>query len=407
LDYCANDVITTEQVFHSRKQDYVARQILASLSGLLINDTTQRHAAKIIFGDAKKAQEEFVYTDLSTIFPGYQFEFGKSTFMDEVVGEGGYVYAEPGMYSSVAVLDVASMHPTSIEMLDLFGPYTKAFSDLKRARVAIKRKDYDSARRMLNGALKPYLASEDDAAALSDALKLVINIVYGLTSASFDNPFRDKRNKDNIVAKRGALFMILLKKAVQDKGFQVVHIKTDSIKIPGATPEIIDYVIQIGKDYGYDFEHETTYEKMCLVNDAVYVAKDLKGKWTAVGAQFQEPYVFKTLFSGEEVTFDDLCQTKTVTTALYLDFGGDAPHFVGRAGLFVPVLEGTGGGTLLRGKEDKFHSVGGTKGYYWREAAIVRDLGLEETVDMEYFRKLGDAAIKSISSHGDIEWFRS
>ena len=42
--------------------------------------------------------------------------------MGEEVGEGGYVYAEPGMYTNVALLDVASMHPTSIEELnDLLG----------------------------------------------------------------------------------------------------------------------------------------------------------------------------------------------------------------------------------------------------------------------------------------------
>jgi hypothetical protein len=37
--------------------------------------------------------------------------------------------------------------------------------------------------------------------------------VYGLTSAHFPNMFKDNRNVDNIVAKRGALFMIDLKHA--------------------------------------------------------------------------------------------------------------------------------------------------------------------------------------------------
>ena len=410
-EYCANDVITTEQVFNDRKQDYVARQILASLSGLSVNDTTQRHTAKIIFGDVRDPQKEFVYTDLSRDFPGYHYEAGKSTYQDEVTGEGGYVYAEPGMYSNVAVLDVASMHPTSIEILDLFGPYTKRFSDLKTARIAIKRRDYAAARKLFDGALDPYLGSEEDAKALSNALKIVINIVYGLTSASFINPFRDPRNKDNIVAKRGALFMIDLKHAVRSRGFKVVHIKTDSIKIPDADQKIIDFVIEFGRNYGYDFEHEVTYEKFCLVNDAVYVAKTADGEWTATGAQFQHPYVFKTLFSKEEITFEDLCEIKTVTAALYLDFTEGAaagePHFVGRAGAFVPVKPGTGGGQLLRGKDGQFHAAGGTKGYLWREAVIVKELGLEGDIDMTYFSKLADAALANISQYGDAEWFRS
>ena len=100
---------------------------------------------------------------------------------------------------------------------------------------------------------------------------------------------------------------------------------------------------------------------------------------------------------------------KTVTTApSYLDFGQGDPHFVGRAGLFVPVREGVGGGTLLRGKEDKFHAVTGTKGYSWMEAAVVRELGLEEAVDL--WTTSGNLSMQRSSAspeYGDIEWFRS
>lgn len=406
-DYCANDVITTEQVFEARKQDFVARQILAELSGLLVNDTTQRHTAQIVFGNDRNPQEKFIYTDLSELFPGYHYEGGTSTYKGEITGEGGYVYAEPGMYTNVAVLDVASMHPTSIDLLNLFGPYTARFSALKEARIAIKRKDYAAAKRMLDGRLEPYLGADGDAKALADALKIVINIVYGLTSAGFPNAFRDPRNKDNIVAKRGALFMIDLKEAVREQGFNVVHIKTDSVKIPDATPEIIQFVMDFGKKYGYDFEHEVTYEKFCLVNDAVYVAKTGQGEWTATGAQFQHPFVFKTLFSKEPIEFDDYREIKTVTTALYLDFGDGDPHFVGRAGAFVPVKPGTGGATLLRGKDGLFHAAGGTKGFEWREAVAVRQLGLEDTINLEYYRKLTDAALANLANFGDTEWFRS
>jgi len=406
VDYCANDVITTEQVFEDRRQDYVARQILAELSGLSVNDTTQRHTARILFGDDRRPQEKFVYTDLSGLFPGYKYSAGKSTYRDEEVGEGGYVYAEPGMYANVSVLDVASMHPTSIELLNLFGPYTKGYAQLKEARIAIKRGDYDAARKLFGGALAKHLGNERDAKALAYALKIVINIVYGLTSAGFDNPFRDLRNVDNIVAKRGALFMIDLKHAVQDKGYKVIHIKTDSIKIPDADQAIIDFVIDFGKQYGYDFEHEETYTKFCLVNDAVYIAKSVTGEWTATGAQFAEPYVFKTLFSGEEVTFDDLVQTKTVTTALYLDFeDGNDPQFVGRAAGFVPVKPGTGGASLLREKDGKYHSASGTKGWHWKEAPTVKELGLEDEVDMTFYLKLANDAITAISKQGDYEWF--
>jgi energy-coupling factor transporter ATP-binding protein EcfA2 len=412
-DYCVNDVVATEATFKARKQDFIARLILSELSGLTPNDTTQQHTAKIIFGDDKRPQDKFIYTDLSEMFPGYTFDFGKSSYRLEDPGEGGYVYAEPGIESNVALLDVVSMHPTSLICLDMFGPYTYKFKELLEARVAIKRKDFKSAKKMLNGVLAKYLENEEQAADLSYALKIIINIVYGLTSASFDNKFRDPRNKDNIVAKRGALFMIDLKHAVQGKGFQVMHIKTDSIKIPDATPQIIEYVKEFGKKYGYEFEHEETFEKFCLVNDAVYIAKTSEGEWVATGAQFAHPYVFKTLFSKEAIEFKDLCETKAVSTALYLDMNENLPdgehdyHFVGKVGEFCPIRPGGGGGVLLREKEGKYNAATGSKGYRWMEAEMVKALGKEEFIDKSYFAALVDDAVDTISVFGDFEEFIS
>ncbi len=426
VEYCVNDVVSSEKVFEARKQDFVARQILAGLSGLTVNDTTAKHTAKIIFGNDRNPQRSFVYTDLSKDFPGYTFDAtrkpNKSDYRGEDPSEGGYVYAEPGVYHDVAVLDVASMHPTSIRQLNLFGEYTPNFAALVDARLAIKHGDFDAARKMLNGKLAPFLTDEADADALAYALKIVINIVYGLTSAKFDNPFRDLRNVDNIVAKRGALFMIDLKHEVQQRGFTVAHIKTDSIKIPNATPEIIEFVTEFGKKYGYDFEHEATYERMALVNDAVYVAKygwaekeKLIGTWTAVGAQFQHPYVFKTLFhDGEGLGFDDFCETKQVQQGImYLDFDGAKPmasvsppasmHHVGRIGRFVPVKDGYGGGHLYRVQDDKSYAVAGTKGFQWVEAELAKDLP-HDAIDMDYFDGLVTSARNAIEKYGVVDF---
>lgn len=416
VEYCVNDVVATEAVFESRRADFKARQILTELSGLTENDTTQRHTAKIIFGNDRDARKSFIYTDLSKEFPGYIFDAGKSEYRGEDPSEGGYVYAEPGIYEDVAVLDVASMHPTSIIELNLFGEYTPNFEDLMTARLAIKHGNYTEARKMLGGKLKPYLEDSKDAEELSYALKIIINTVYGLTSAKFDNPFRDVRNKDNIVAKRGALFMIDLKHAVQELGYTVAHIKTDSIKIPNADQHIIDFVTNFGDKYGYVFEHEKTYDKFCLVNDAVYIARD-GDKWNAVGAQFQHPYVYKTLFSKEDLIFDDLCETKQVAQGLiYLDFDFvnkpmfdyKGAHFVGKTGRFVPVTEESGGGILYRVKDDKHYAVTGTKGYFWMEAEHVKMMGEDaysRIIDQSYFENLADAAVKAIKKFGSFEEF--
>jgi hypothetical protein len=422
IGYCDNDVAATEATFKARKADFLARQILAELSGLTPNDTTQNHTAQIVFQGERNPQRDFPQVDLKDEFPGYTFDHGKSDYRGENPGEGGYVYAEPGMHTNVVLLDVESMHPSTIEILNHFGPYTKNFSDIKAARVAIKNKDFDKARKMLGGKLAPYLVDETAAKELSYALKIAINIVYGLTSASFKNAFKADWNKDNIIAKRGALFMIDLKHEVQARGFTVAHIKTDSIKIPNATPEIIQFVMDFGAKYGYKFVHEATYEKMALVNDAVYVAKygwaedeRLIGKWTATGAQFQHPYVYKSLFSHEPIEFRDLCEAKSVQSALYLDFteGDEASQdkgdlkFIGKTGLFTPIMEGKGGGLLLREKDDKFYAATGSKGYRWMESHTVQDSHKEHDIDDTYFRELVDEALANLAKHGDVEWFLS
>ena len=438
-DYCGNDVDATECTFDYLAGDWAARQILAELSGLSVNDTTNQHTIKIVFGNDKKPQSQFIYPILSERFPGYTFENGVSTYRDIVTGEGGRVYAEPGMYADVAVLDIASQHPTSIEQENLFGRYTKNYSDLKKGRIAIKHEDFNTLKTLLSGKLIPFIeeALGDNPrftlTDVSNGLKTALNSAYGLTSARFDNPFKDPRNKDNVVAKRGALFMIDLQYAVQEKGFKVAHIKTDSIKIPNATKEIIEFVTNFGKNYGYDFEHEATYEKMCLVNDAVYIAKyasketcihlygyipkDCKnhsGEWTATGAQFAQPYVFKTLFSHDLITFEDKFETKTVMVgSLYLDMNEDLPdgehdyHFVGKAGAFCPVGSGCGGGVLLRVNGDKYYAASGSKGYRWLEAEMVESLGKENDIDRSYYDALVDNAVEDISKYGDIEWFMS
>jgi hypothetical protein len=464
-EYCDNDVIATETLFYSKKRqaDFVAREILADLAGMTVNDTTNTLTTRIIFG--KEKHPRLVYTDLATgksdaivevepdiltdtniinAFPGYEWVKGDDGQMHNMfrgtdLGKGGYVYAEPGMYTNVALLDVASLHPHSAVAMNYFGEYTKHFNDLMDVRIYVKHGEYEKAKGLFGGKLAKYLDDPQQAKALAQALKIAINSVYGLTSASFDNPFRNPKNVNNIVALRGALFMRTLQDEVQQRGFTVAHIKTDSIKIPDATPEIIAFCMDFAKKYGYTFEHEATYERMCLVNNAVYIAKYMDadqckarygyapgdnaeegGEWTATGTQFQVPYVFKTLFSKEPIEFSDLCETKSVSKgAIYLDKNEDLPDgehnyiFVGRVGQFCPIIPGAGGALLLReagvkpNGEMKYDSVTGAKDYRWLESEMVYQLHMEESIDKTYFNKEVDDAVKEISKYGDFEWFAS
>lgn len=493
ITYCCNDVIATEAVFEHNIADFNAREILSDLSGLTINDTTNSHSKRFIFGREREPQKEFVYTDLSTIFPGYEYNKfgidrnrynpdakivnGKSIYKGQDPSEGGFVYAVPGVYGKVGLYDIASMHPTSIECLNLFGDkYTARFSSIKNARLAIKHLSHayknndqneierisDELTGMFDGKLVKYIGNPELLDPLSGALKIVINSVYGLTSAKFANEFKDPRNVDNIVAKRGSLFMIDLKEACVKKGYTVVHIKTDSIKIANADDSVRDFVMDFGKKYGYNFEHEATYDKMCLVNDAVYIAKysndqvnseKKRGTWTATGAQFAHPYVFKKLFSHEPIIFKDKCETKTVTSSLYLDMNEDYDdvsllekeldkrikmektgknarlnpdlkewskddliskikeghnyQFIGRAGSFCPIKPGCGGGVLYREQDGKYYAAVGTTGYRWLESEVVKELDKEKDIDLKYFDKLVQDAAEQILLYADLDWFCS
>lgn len=453
-DYCENDVFATEATWDANQADWRARQILAKWAKMTVNDTTNSLTTRLIVGKDKNPQEKFVYTDLSTIFPGYEYNpfgfpkekykegvkivRGKSFYKGKDPGEGGYAIGYPGIYWQTAVLDVKSMHPHSAIRLKIFGEeYTMRFEDIVEGRVAIKEGRFEDAKKRLPEDLWVYLGDSSDCEALADALKTAINSVYGLTSASFPNKLRDPRNIDNIVAKYGALFMINLEEEVTNRGYQVVHIKTDSIKIANADPEIIAFCMDYAKKYGFEFEHEATYDRICLVNDAVFIAKYASEefcqnrygyipgknrkkaeKWTATGTQFQIPYVFKTLFSKEPIEFGDLCETKTVTSAMYLDFNegfaSEEEHdyrFVGKVGLFCPVKPGYGGGILLReGQNGKFAAVTGTKKkkkgevYRWMESEMAKTLDMD-AIDLSYYQNLVDAAVDEISKYGNFDHF--
>lgn len=402
-------------------------------------------------------------------FPGYEYvrlEDNKfhNMYRGVDLGHGGWVYSKPGIYRNVALIDAASLHPTSIIMLNKLGKFTSVYAELREARVLIKHGEYEKAGELFGGKLKKYLGNKEEASALSSALKLPLNSFYGISSATYDNPARDSRDKNNIIALRGALFMKTLFDEIEARGYHVCHVKTDSVKISDSDDDIVRFVQEFGKKYGYEMEHEATYDRICLIDKAQYIAKyDDKGirnkggkhanEWTATGEEFQHPYVFKTLFSGEPIEFDDLCETKTVTdSSIYLDMNEGYPNvddgeeelsrreynrehpgkpkklnpdfanyddealrnyiskghnyqFVGRVGLFYPIKPGAGGGKLYREKDGKYYAVTGTKDYRWLEAETVKTLHKEGDLDPAYHDHLITEAIAAINKFGDFDRF--
>lgn len=517
IAYCHNDVLATEAVFMHTQNYFKARQFQVRLAKALHgesinvreNDTANTLSKRIIFGNDRKPQRQFNYRNLALpvgsdqydeyrkkfgenyrfrvfdadglpqyrdyipgevlpdgwsilpFFPGYEFDPNgkkgeKSLYLGEFVGEGGRVYSKEGAYVNMWDGDVSSMHPHSVIYEVLFGPeYTKIFEEIVKARVAVKHHDFELAGSMLNGVLKDFL-DDDSYKDLAQAMKIIVNSVYGLTKAGFDNEFRDPRNIDNLVAKRGCLFMTLLKREIERKGYQVAHIKTDSIKIPDATEEIKDFVIKFGREYGYEFETEGDFVKFVLLNDASYAAKEKNGTWITKAAQLQEPFVRKTLFTHEEIEFSDLCLTfNTTEGALYLDMNEDLidPEssekkadyfrkkiadgklakgygsieemqkdlnileeeakkghnyvFIGKVSSFCPVVPGAGGGKLYRIQNGKPFKAAGTSDWRFLESNHIKQYGMQDKIDMRYFYKLVDEAKEDISKYCDVEWFVS
>lgn len=468
--YCDNDVISLEKVFNepSMQADFLAREMLAKLAGGKVIDTTNKLSTKFVRGDADRLR--LVYTDFTTgkqygdgvpftlepitleeyeriwqdemkiepvninHFPSYHWVLFPDGTLHNMyrgvdVGRGGLVIANPGMYGRAVTKDVASMHPHSIKMLNLFDDeQTQRYVDIMEARIAIKHGDFETVKHMFGGVLAPYLEDKKAAKALANALKLILNSFYGMTSSPSDYfEAKDSRNVNNIVALRGALVMKTLYDEVTARGFKVIHIKTDSIKIANPTEEILAFVDEFGKKYGYTYEVEHTWEKICLKDDAQFIGrhdiddpdfvsdpeeseKKYPNRWEATGKYFAVPYVFKSLFTHEKITLDDMAEIINVKEgALHLVKNegeqNESDVFVGRVGQFTPVIDR--GCKLYRVKDGKRYAATGTKGYMWMETGDIESNHLEHLIDRSYYTKKCDDAIEVLKSFGDFDWFVS
>lgn len=393
VEYCVNDVDATEKLFDAIYADYVAREILATIAKGSMNATNNQLTAKFIFGDDPRPQDKFNYVHLNKLFPGYEYSFGKSTYRGFETGEGGFVYAEPGVYENIALEDVESMHPNSLVNMNYFGPYTQRYADLLKVRVLLKHNRIDEVKQMFDGVLAPFLDNPEYLKPLVTALKIVINSVYGMTSAKFDNKFKHPDNIDNIVAKRGALFMVDLKFAVEEQGYKVCHIKTDSVKVPNADEKIIKFIEDFGArpEYNYKFVHEHTYKRMALINNAVYIAQLEDDSWSPVGAEYANTYLLKRVWTKEELVDRDFFITKQSKGHIYL---GD--EFVGKVGSIY--ASKSGAECMWTEDDENFKSVTGTKGYLFKQT----DQFDIEDVDFAYYDKVAIDGLKKIMKVGDI-----
>lgn len=415
-EYCKNDVMATKVVFAANSDDWNARLALLAMVkimygsdlGLNENSSTNDITAGLIFGGDKNAKREFVYTDLSQMFPGYYYTVGangkvESFYRGQKLGEGGRVIASPGYYENVGVEDVASMHPSSAIALNIFGPkYTKVYADLVYARKACKHQSYEEMDgNVFKDAIKELVDSgQITLKAMAKSLKIPINAVYGESSAKFDNPFKDPRNIDNIVAKRGALMIATLYDECVDAGYHPVHVKTDSIKLPNFTTEMEEFVLDFGKKYGYDFEMEEFYSVFLLKDGAQYVAfNTISNQWESRGTLFND-YVMKALFSGDPYEPRDFAVNhKSESGPIFL---GD--KFVGKNVNLAAVKDGFDAFVHRENGTEAY--VTGTKGYRWIEfEELMTHEDWQDELDMSYYDSLAEKAKKAIEKYIPYEAF--
>ena len=203
----------------------------------------------------------------------------------------------------------------------------------------------------------------------------------------------------------------LLEKVTKEWGGEVIHIKTDSIKVVNPSDELAEKIIAFGKQYGYDFEVESRYDRICLIDKAQYIAKE-DDHWEPKGDTFLHPYVFKKLFSHEPITIDDMSETHNANKgALYLDFNenlGEDEHnylFVGKVSAFIPIKQGCGGGELKVLRDGKYSYASGATGWRWLETEYFKVAYTDRVVDMRYYEKLIDDVIETMSQFGDPDRF--
>lgn len=372
--YCMHDVDATDKVFNDKnvgQPAWMARKVMCELTEMSPNTKTQTLAEKFLFGDDQRPQDNFVWYDLAKEFPGYTFDPNRkpaSDYHGKDPSEGGYVSSKPGVYGVsvkdynagniidpvtgrcklVTYIDVASLHPHSLIAINYFGKYTPKFQALVKCRMYIKHGQLDKAASAfddidpaLSKKLSRFLNDPSLVKGLAHAMKIIINIVYGMTSAKYDNKFRDPRNVDNIIAKRGALCMMMLEEELNARGCNVVHVKTDSMKITNYLQEDIQYAMDRANEFGYTFELECIFDRLALTNKSTNIGH-IEGKpeydahaWEAVGAQYAEPFVFKKLFSHEELVEEDFMTLKSSTAPIYL---GD--RFIGKNAYVYASLTG-------------------------------------------------------------------
>ena len=272
-------------------------------------------------------------------------------YQGELIAPGGYVMdSRPGLQESVLVLDYKSLYPSIIRTFRV-DPY---------ARIAAKQADptdviagYDGASFHKQDHILPQIienlwAARDEAkresnAALSQAIKIIMNSFYGVLGTSGCR-VHDSRLTSSIT-KRGHDIIIQTVKLIEAQGYEVIYGDTDSVfvslngsKDNQAAGEIGDRLVEhinrywrdhLQQDYGIEscleMEFETHFRQFFmpttrgseqgskkryagLIDDEqgnrkiIYKGLEtVRTDWTELARNFQQT-LYQKIFDGEETT---------------------------------------------------------------------------------------------------------
>lgn len=311
VNYCVNDVLGLEYAFFQPQyyQKYLAHKSLCKMVDIQVSNSTNTTTGVLIFGHTsnlwRKSQLKLPnLTEYMQNIPGYEnakFEVipGETNITGRFINgntsydinRGGENKTVPGKHTNVVSLDVDSMYVTTFINTHYFGDFTERIKQLRDVRLALKRKDLPEVNRLYKE-FGEFITNEHiDFKLASDMLKLCLNSLYGLSSASFDNFMKLRENETNLIANLGNIMMNELYQNCISKGWKVVHIKTDGIKIADCTDEMIAYCIDFAKKWGYNFSIDEKYKEFLIIDKANYIGITEDGRISSRGELFNNNWL--------------------------------------------------------------------------------------------------------------------
>lgn len=245
--------------FANNQEKFQFYKTMATIADLSILSTPYEILNKLIYG--KDSQKESIFNesnvsigDIKNIFPEFSNINENFYYNDVLLNSGGFNKVIPGVYHNVVSIDIDSAYPNAIIALNYFNEYTKNFKLLLELKKLQANSNFDSVKEKIACSFGKTL-SEDELKVLKKYFKLFINMTYG---------YIQKKSNVNLVSLYVSSFMLSIANFIEQQGYKIVHIQTDSIKIIGCTDDLLESIQNYAKKYLFSFKIEQKYTELYL-----------------------------------------------------------------------------------------------------------------------------------------------